>query len=251
MKAEAKKELKPPLELRAPLVRDDSGILTPGELADIKELEAKAKREANPEATREAKPIQLLKERAANPEAWQACVEDEHLRSWMYITHEKDVTQADFQELQSKVSWLKLMGASKVTRKTRWFVKPGCRCPYNYGKQRVEAQPFPEWLWEMSQRWLKSLNLDGTDKDSTMPDCVNLNLYENGSHTVAWHSDDEPLFQGKCEDARIISVSLGSSRNFQTGLKAPRRGAILKPEKGSVESFTLGHGHLCTMEGLF
>jgi len=169
----------------------------------------------------------------------------------MYITHEKNITQADFQELKSKVNWVELMGGSNVTRKTGWFVREGCQCPYNYGKQRVEAQAFPDWFWEMSQRWLKSLNLDGTDKDAAMPDCVNLNLYEDGNHTVAWHSDDEPLFQGKFKDARIISVSLGTSRKFQTGLKAPRRGGILKPEKGSVESFTLGHGHLCTMEGLF
>ena len=238
------------MELKA-LLTSDHGITEPVELADIQELEARTTREANPEPTREAKPIQLLKERAANPETWQACVEDEHLRSWMYITHEKEVTTEDFEELQSKVDWLKLMGGSRIIRKTKWFVKAGCCCPYNYGKQKVEAEVFPDWLWEMSQRWLRSLNLDGVDQNSTMPDCVNLNLYEHGNHTVAWHADDEPLFQSKVEDARIISVSLGSPRSFQIGLRAPRQGGILRPVMGSVESFPLEHGHICTMEGVF
>ena len=87
------------------------------------------------------------------------------------------------------------------------------------------------------------------------------------------------------QDARIISVTLGAMRKFQVGLKAPRRGAlpspallgsprigsvpsrgseaeaetvsyvapggILKPERGSVCNFNLGHGQICTMEGAF
>ena len=75
MKTEVRQELKPPLELKA-FSTSDHGITEPVELADIQELEARTTREANPEPTREAKPIQLLKERAANPETWQACVED-------------------------------------------------------------------------------------------------------------------------------------------------------------------------------
>ena len=242
---------RPPSECQAPSSTNRAGT---GELegpTDIEEQGTEAQRDAGPEPTRGEKPLQLLKERTSNPEAWRTGVVNEHLRSWMYITHEKGVTTEDFEELQSKVDWLKLMGGSRVIRKTKWFVKAGCRCPYNYGKQKVEAEVFPDWLWDMSRRWLRSLNLDGADQNSVMPDCVNLNLYEHGSHTVAWHADDEPLFQSKVEDARIISVSLGSPRSFQIGLRAPRQGGILRPVKGSVESFSLEHGHLCTMEGVF
>merc|ERR1712216_423023 len=52
-------------------------------------------------------------------------------------------------------------------------------------------------------------------------------------------------------DMRIISVSLGNARRFQIGLRAPRRGGILLPEKGSIQNVSLEHGHMCTMEGLF
>jgi len=138
-----------------------------------------------------------------------------------------------------------------MTRKTMWLVGEGCRCPYNYGQQQVNAMTFPDWFMVMAKRWLECLNLNGEDKDGRFPDCVNLNLYETGDHQVSWHSDDEPLFRGKFQDARIISVTLGAMRKFQVGLKAPRRGGILKPERGSVCNFNLGHGQICTMEGLF
>jgi len=108
----------------------------------------------------------------------------------------------------------------------------------------------PDWFDKMTRRWLASLRL-GDDGDARLPDSVNLNLYEHGEHGVSWHADDEPLFQGKFQDTRIVSVTLGSPRKFQIGLRAPRRGGILKPEAGSVQSFNLGHGQICTMEGLF
>merc|ERR1712019_187603 len=98
------------------------------------------------------------------------------------------------------------------------------------------------WFEEMMRRWLGNLRLDDPRNTGGLPNAVNLNLYEHGNHGVSWHSDDEPLFRGKFQDTRIISVSLGSSRKFQIGLRAPRRGGILKPEAGSLKSFTLGHG---------
>ncbi|CAK9105676.1 Alpha-ketoglutarate-dependent dioxygenase alkB homolog 3 (Alkylated DNA repair protein alkB homolog 3) (hABH3) (DEPC-1) (Prostate cancer antigen 1) [Durusdinium trenchii] len=204
-------------------IAEKAGDLTPRELSDIKEAEAKAKREAHPEA------MGIL----------------------MYMSQEKGVSYADFEQLKEKVEWTEIHGAAALTRKTMWFVKKGCRCPYSYGKQQVSAVTFPDWFLDMAKRWLNSLNLNDQDKDSTFPNCVNLNLYEHGDHQVAWHSDDEPLFRGKFQDTRIISVTLGAMRKFQVGLKAPRRGGILKPEKGSMATFNLGHGQVCTMEGLF
>jgi len=249
-KAKAKPKAKAQ-EKKPPPVKEDGSAMTPRELSDVKEAEAKAKREANPEATREEKPLQLLVERAANPKSWIPCIEDVHNRAWMYMCQEKSITQQDFLDLKSKVDWLEIHGASAMTRKTMWLVGEGCRCPYNYGQQQVNAMTFPDWFMVMARRWLECLNLNGEDKDGRFPDCVNLNLYETGDHQVSWHSDDEPLFRGKFQDARIISVTLGAMRKFQVGLKAPRRGGILKPERGSVCNFNLGHGQICTMEGLF
>merc|ERR1712217_489415 len=108
---------------------------------------------------------------------------------------------------------------------------------------------FPEWFDTMTERWLGKLKLK--DSKLGMPNCANINLYEGGEHAVSWHSDDEELFQGKVQDACIISVSLGAARKFQVGLRGPRNGAYLMPERGSTESVWLEHGNLATMEGLF
>lgn len=219
--------------------------------SDAKEEVFKAARDAAPEATLVEKPLEFLRDRTPHPETWEAVVTSDHLRSWLFVSHERGITWRDFEELQQKVEWHDLQNeAGTPVRRTTWFTKEGCKCPYHYGRERVEANPFPPWFDAMMRRWLWSLHL--TDSaECPLPNCVNLNLYENGNHNVSWHADDEPLFSGKHQDIRIVSVSLGSPRRFQVGLRAPRRGGILLPERGSIQSVTLGHGHLCTMDGLF
>eukprot|EP00747_Dinoflagellata_sp_TGD_P191580 gnl/TRDRNA2_/TRDRNA2_55164_c0_seq2.p1 gnl/TRDRNA2_/TRDRNA2_55164_c0~~gnl/TRDRNA2_/TRDRNA2_55164_c0_seq2.p1 ORF type:complete len:643 (+),score=104.07 gnl/TRDRNA2_/TRDRNA2_55164_c0_seq2:83-2011(+) len=224
--------------------------LTAVEKSNIKEAEAKALRDANPEPTREQKPLELLRDRGGD---WIEAVADTHLRSWMFIRDEAAVTYQDFNDLRDKMPWREFKaGGNAVTRKTLWLTRKGCNCPYTYGKDRVESTAMEPWFEDMMRRWLVVMNFkDDDDGINRFPDSVNLNLYDGGQHSVAWHSDDEPLFCGKIQDTRIVSVSLGNSRKFQVGLRAPRRGGILKPEKGSIKNFNLAHGQICTMEGLF
>lgn len=213
-----------------------------------------AARDATVEPSREAKSLTLVKEISPGL-AWQAIIEKPQLRSWAYLAKEPAVTLDDFAVLRAKVPWLTLTsgwGADvNVTRKVMWFTRPGCTCPYEYGSEHCPAVQFPAWFDEMTERWLGKLKLK--DSKLGMPDCANINLYEGGSQAVSWHADDEELFQGKVQDACIISVSLGAARKFQVGLRAPRMvgSAYLMPEKGSIESVWLEHGHLATMEGLF
>eukprot|EP00931_Biecheleriopsis_adriatica_P059839 TRINITY_DN3586_c0_g1_i2.p1 TRINITY_DN3586_c0_g1~~TRINITY_DN3586_c0_g1_i2.p1 ORF type:complete len:608 (-),score=112.27 TRINITY_DN3586_c0_g1_i2:7-1713(-) len=223
--------------------------LTPNEMSDLAEEEFKRRRDAHPEPTRREQPLELLRERATDPQNWSDLVANEHLRSWMTIKHEPAVTMEDYRELSDRVPWLEFQGeaSARLTRRTMWYTRNGCTCSYQYGKARVTGSPMPPWLEAMMRRWFASLRLS----DDSLPNCLNLNLYENGRQNVSWHADDEPLFQGKLEDTRIISVSLGETRTFDIGLRAPRRGGVLKPEKGSIQSFDLSHGHICTMEGRF
>eukprot|EP00931_Biecheleriopsis_adriatica_P031192 TRINITY_DN1831_c0_g1_i1.p1 TRINITY_DN1831_c0_g1~~TRINITY_DN1831_c0_g1_i1.p1 ORF type:complete len:805 (-),score=165.60 TRINITY_DN1831_c0_g1_i1:3-2351(-) len=233
-----------------PAVESTAGP-TARELSDQKEAAAKAAREANAEPTREEKPLELLKDRCPTEIRWQDGIVDVHNRSWMFLAHEPSITWNDFTELQQKVDWRNLTSGAggKVTRKTMWYTLKGCTCPYRYGQELVPPQDFPDWFDSMMRRWLSKLRLD--EAEYGYPNAANLNYYENGEHAVAWHADDEPLFNGKNQDTRIISISLGSTRKFQVGFTAPRRGGILQPEKGSKQSFQLGHGMLSTMEGMF
>jgi len=194
-------------------------------------------------------PLELLRERATLPEEWQEVISDSHLRCWMYLKRaDKAVTEDDFRFLRDEVDWEELVGVKgTVTRKTAWMVRDGCQCQYKYGKELVSPEPFPTWMDEMMKRWLQDLCLAPDD----LPNSVNLNLYENGTHAVGWHADDEPLFQGKTQDARFISVSLGTPRRFRVGMRQFLKKKKIIPAKGTVSEVLLEHGDVCTMEGLF
>ena len=105
--------------------------------SDQKEAQATAYRDANPEATREAQPLELLKDRCPTGMPWQDGIVDPHNRSWMYLASEPSITSNDFAELQQKVVWRDFLKSGKVMRKTMWYTKPGCTCPYNYGHLRA------------------------------------------------------------------------------------------------------------------
>merc|ERR1719499_1764172 len=76
------------------------------------------------------------------------------------------------------------------------------------------------------------------------PNSCNLNLYEDGGMSVGWHSDDERLFQGKFQDIRILSLSLGVTRKFELRANWPEEG------ENPILGMMLGNGDLLTMEGM-
>eukprot|EP00439_Symbiodinium_sp_Y106_P057808 s5844_g8.t1 len=67
----------------------------------------------------------------------------------------------------------------------------------------------------------------GLQREEDWPDSCNVNLYEDGSNSVGWHSDDEALFQGLIHDTRIISLSLGQQRKFDLRKNWPEDGLAL------------------------
>jgi len=84
----------------------------------------------------------------------------------------------------------------------------------------------------------------GLQEMKDWPDSCNLNLYEDGSMSVGWHSDDEKLFQGKFTDILIISVSFGTARRFELRTNWPEN------NEKSLRRVQLGNGDLMTMEGM-
>lgn len=121
------------------------------------------------------------------------------------------------------------------------MVCQGCTCTYRYGGIHVEAEVFTPWMIELLQITMPRC---GILQQHEWPNSCNVNLYEHGGMSVGWHSDDESLFQGKFNDTRIISLSLGATRKFEVRLNWPDVGE--KP----VRQLLLSDGDLCTMEGM-
>jgi alkylated DNA repair dioxygenase AlkB len=118
--------------------------------------------------------------------------------------------------------------------KTAWFVDAPCICPYAYAKHEIPPQTMTPFLKSITRIMEDIVEITGFN-------CANLNLYENGMHSVGLHADGEPLFQSLKQSSPIISLSLGASRTFR----------IRHNVTGSVRDVQLKSGDICTMEGLF
>merc|ERR1712107_803186 len=148
-----------------------------------------------------------------------------------------------FEKVRDGTEWVQPEGPQgPIPRKTAWMVAPGgCSCTYRYGSIEVPPIVYPAWMSELLQ---PIMPLCGINSPAEWPTSCNLNLYEDGAHSVGWHADDESLFQGKFNDIRIISMSFGTPRKFEMRYNWPDEG------ERSV-TLMLGDGDLCTMEGMF
>lgn len=100
--------------------------------------------------------------------------------------------------------------------------------PYQYGG--ISSEPLP-WTPTLTELRTLADRLGDTSFDSVL-----LNRYDDGSHKVAWHADDEPIFDS---DSPIVSISLGATRRFK--LKNRASGAVVEQR--------LEHGSALVMSG--
>eukprot|EP00927_Polykrikos_kofoidii_P048942 TRINITY_DN43102_c0_g1_i1.p1 TRINITY_DN43102_c0_g1~~TRINITY_DN43102_c0_g1_i1.p1 ORF type:complete len:660 (+),score=86.82 TRINITY_DN43102_c0_g1_i1:125-1981(+) len=147
-----------------------------------------------------------------------------------------------FERIRQGTHWLQPENSlGPVARYTSWMATGGCNCPYRYGGLQVAAQEFPQWMRELVRGIMP---MCGLTSPSEWPNSCNLNLYEDGGMSVGWHADDEPLFQGKFQDCRIISLSLGVTRRFELRSKKAAKGETY------LRRIDLGPGDVLTMEGM-
>merc|ERR1712039_334157 len=187
----------------------------------------------------------LLSECQESGKKFEYVLSDDSRRSYAgYLPCQLSVDQCKkyFEQARDGTAWKQPAGGlGPIPRKTAWMVASGWSCTYRYGSIEVDPVEFPAWLLELMQVVMPICGL--TDAQD-WPNCCNLNLYEDGGMSVGWHSDDEALFQGKFQDIRIISLSLGAKRRFEIRTNWP------EADETEVKSMMLGDGDLCTMEGM-
>jgi alkylated DNA repair dioxygenase AlkB len=179
---------------------------------------------------------------------WKYVIEDDTRRSFAALLKcpfSKDQTKIFFDTVRDGTNWVQPEGPNgPIPRKTAWMVVAGCKCAYRYGQIEVPPQEYPEW---MLQLMTMVMPLCGYTDANMLPNCCNLNWYVDGGMSVGWHTDDEKLFNGKFQDIRIISLSLGASRKFEMRLNWPDES---KHER-KFTTVVLGDGDVATMEGMF
>lgn len=184
--------------------------------------------------------LRLLGELAPESVEWEYLVRDERRRCFVgYLPRTTSAIRLKhlFTKIMQGTSWEQPCGRrGPIPRKTAWVVDSPCSCTYTYGGVDVRPVDFPLWMPEVLKHFMP---LCGLPSVSQWPNSCNINLYENGDHSVGWHADDERLFEGRFRDCRVISLSLGEARRFQ-----------LWAEGGPLHEVVLRSGDLCTMEGL-
>ncbi|MGD2118236.1 MAG: alpha-ketoglutarate-dependent dioxygenase AlkB [Chromatiales bacterium] len=118
-----------------------------------------------------------------------------------------DEAEALLQVLLDEIDWqsetIYLYGREVLTpRLTAWYGDAGSS--YRYSGVLHEPQPWTDSLQVIRQRVEATLDMAFNS--------VLLNLYRDGSDSVAWHSDDEPELG---PEPNIASVTLGQERVFQ------------------------------------
>jgi alkylated DNA repair dioxygenase AlkB len=152
----------------------------------------------------------------------------------------KDYATFNISEIQdhlSKINWRKVHnGQGRVSRSSAWFTDAPCSCKYVYGNSVWQPQPFTLWMKSLVSDVCDLLNIT-----TCKPNSMNCNRYDNFSESLAWHSDDEPLFSTSDGNITIVSISFGESRNF--GFKR------CTAQDSEAQYVILNAGDLLTMEG--
>ena len=131
-----------------------------------------------------------------------------------------------FNELYNTIAWKNdeviIFGKLiKMTRKVAWYATSNI--DYTYSNISKKALPFTPTLLSLKQ-------IIEQKTGETYNACL-LNLYENGSEGMGWHSDDEKELDSA---APIASVSLGGTRKFAFKHKLDKTSVSLFLEDGSV-----------------
>ena len=117
-----------------------------------------------------------------------------------------------------------------------------CACWYFYGKLGVAPQALdPNLPYLTMGRLVSNLGLPGVTET---PHAVNVNLY-SADASLPWHADNEPLFDAVSNDASIVSVSFGASRDFRY------REWYGDNKYGRPQTITLNAGDVLCMSGRF
>jgi len=187
-------------------------------------------------------PLSIVNEGSKYSE-WQVVLSNEEKRS--YSAHRKSpfsIAELDkyYNLAKNKIPWNRpLVDGKPLPRSAAFLVAGNCTCQYRYSGTRWDGHKFPEWFTELTKRVMDELGLD----IEYLPNSCNVNLYEDGSESVGWHSDNEPLFESQFKDCLIVSLSLGVARNFQFQEQWA--------DGRRLQTVNLSAGDIMTMEGLF
>ena len=167
---------------------------------------------------------------------------DSHVTVIPY-TASQEVQPLHFDDLFAKfgrITWTKVHGShGKEKRSSAWYTAAGCICPYVYSGKPWEALSVTPWMYELAKDIAKIFEIP---EAVGPPNAINFNFDKDRTQGLWWHADKEDLFKGPTGQATIISLSLGSSKEFKLKRKYE--------DDGDAVTTTLKSGDLLKMAGM-
>ena len=136
-----------------------------------------------------------------------------------------DNTAQLLQAVRAEATWeqprIRVFGREYITpRFVAWHADPGCT--YRYSGQQ---QPWRPWVPALQK--VREL----VEKEYGPQHGVLANLYENGTHSMSAHADDESDLE---PGASVVMVSLGATRRFVLKHRTTKARHVLEIEDGSL-----------------
>ena len=146
-----------------------------------------------------------------------------------------------YSELINNCTWQQPVSSfsnKHVKRKTVWYVRMPCVCPYEYSNLTYKPTRWPDWFETFASRIIIGAGF----KDPFFFNACNINYYPDGNHHLYYHADDEELFGADMGwETCILSFSLGAERKF-----------LMRNNESQQEwPCYLAAGDMLIMEGLF
>ena len=148
-----------------------------------------------------------------------------HVNYFVKILSDEEILHY-FNELNNTIAWKNdeviIFGKLiKTNRKVAWYASSNFE--YTYSNISKKALPFTPALLNLKQII--------EQKTGEIYNACLLNLYQNGSEGLGWHSDDEKELEPL---ASIASLSLGADRKFSLKHKINKQTISVILENGSL-----------------
>jgi alkylated DNA repair dioxygenase AlkB len=141
-----------------------------------------------------------------------------------------------FQNTLSDFAWQRpcsQLSHKPIRRQTIWLAN--CNCEYKYSGLSFAPSAAPDWFKAFQDNVFTAAGVHHIGLNS-----CNINLYQDGSEFLDFHSDNEQIFAHSQKGVPILSLSLGATRDFQ----------FLNLATGNILTFPLVSGDLQFMAGL-
>eukprot|EP00494_Astrolonche_serrata_P015715 UN15868 len=96
------------------------------------------------------------------------------------VLFQKNFVQNGTKKLVKIYLGISLQLREKIPRQAAFMVAKDCKCFYRYSGTKWNGTEFPDWFVDITTQVMEKIGIP----ELALPNCSNVNLYQNGQHSV-------------------------------------------------------------------